>query len=59
MRDTFVIEDPQGEELAKIQERKVRVRDSMTIHLGDRKAVVKKALVGPHRALPRLGGRRV
>jgi uncharacterized protein YxjI len=46
VRDTFVIESPQGHELAKIQERKVRVRDTMTIQLGDRKAVVKKALVG-------------
>jgi uncharacterized protein YxjI len=33
--------------LAKIQERKVRVRDSMTIHLVDRNAVVRKALIGP------------
>ena len=46
VRDTFIIEDPQGQELAKIQERKVRVRDAMTIHLGDRKAVVKKAMIG-------------
>ena len=46
LRDTFVIENPQGQELAKIKERKVRVRDSMTIHLGDRKAVVRKALIG-------------
>jgi len=45
-RDTFVIENLQGQELAKIQERKIRVRDAMTIHLGDRKAVVKKALIG-------------
>ena len=47
IRDTFVLEDPQGRELAKIKERKLRVRDSMTIDLGDRTAVVKKALIGP------------
>jgi uncharacterized protein YxjI len=46
LRDTFVIENAQGQELAKIQERKIRVRDAMTIHLVDRKAVVKKALIG-------------
>ena len=46
VRDTFVMENPDGQELAKIQERKLRVRDAMTIHLGDRKAVVKKAVIG-------------
>jgi uncharacterized protein YxjI len=46
IRDTFVIENPAGQELAKIQERKLRVRDTITIHLGDRKAVVKKAMIG-------------
>jgi uncharacterized protein YxjI len=50
MRDTFVLEAPSGEELFKIQEKKLRVRDTMKIeHDGDTVATVKKALVSPLR----------
>jgi uncharacterized protein YxjI len=45
-RDTFVIESPDGDELAKIRKRKLRVRDAMTIHFGHGEAVVKNALIG-------------
>jgi uncharacterized protein YxjI len=45
-RDTWVLEDASGHEVATIRERKLSVRDAITIELGDRKAVVKKALVG-------------
>ncbi len=46
VRDTFVIEDAQGHELAEIKERKLSIRDAMKIHVGDREATVKKAMVG-------------
>jgi uncharacterized protein YxjI len=46
VRDTWVLEDHQGREVATIKERKLSVRDAITIDLGDRKATVKKALVG-------------
>jgi len=46
LRDTWILEDAHGNEAAKIQEKKVSVRDKITIEAGDRKAVVKKALVG-------------
>ncbi len=46
LRDTWVLEDTDHHEVATIRERKLSVRDAITIELGDRKAVVKKALVG-------------
>jgi len=46
LRDTFVLEDTQGREVATIKERKLSIRDAITIELGDRKATVKKAMIG-------------
>ena len=47
VRQTFVIEDVAGNEVAKIQERKLSVRDKMAIERGgDSVATVKKAMVG-------------
>jgi uncharacterized protein YxjI len=46
IRQTFVLEDAEGQEVAKIQERKLSVRDKMAIDRGGRTATVKKALVG-------------
>ena len=47
LRETFVLEDPSGNELVKIQERKLSVRDKIAIERdGDTVATVKKALVG-------------
>ncbi len=46
LRDTWILEDTQGNDAAKIQEKKISVRDKIKIELGDREAVVKKALVG-------------
>src|SRR3954451_18712071 len=47
VRKTFVIEDAAGNEVAKIQERKLSVRDKMAIERGGESgATVKKALVG-------------
>src|SRR5262249_35687902 len=47
IRQTFMLEDPDGNELAKIQERKLSVRDRMAIERnGSTVATVKKALVG-------------
>jgi uncharacterized protein YxjI len=47
VRQTLVLEDPSGREVAKIQERKLSVRDKMAIERdGDTVATVKKALVG-------------
>ena len=46
IRDTWKLEDASGNEVATIRERKLSVRDAITIELGDRKVVVKKALVG-------------
>jgi uncharacterized protein YxjI len=45
------LEDLEGNELCKIQERKLRVKDSMEIEGpgGDRLALVKKAMVTPGR----------
>ena len=45
-RDTWILEDARGNEAAKIQEKKLSVRDKITIETGGREAVVKKALVG-------------
>jgi uncharacterized protein YxjI len=47
LRTTFVLEDTHGNEVAKLQERKLSVRDKMEIERGGRSiATVKKALVG-------------
>jgi uncharacterized protein YxjI len=47
MRKTFVLEDTSGNEVAKLQERKLSVRDKMEIERDDRSlATVHKALVG-------------
>lgn len=49
-RSTFVLEDAQGNEVASIQERMLRVKDTMEIERGGRSvATVKKALVSPLR----------
>jgi uncharacterized protein YxjI len=47
VRQTFVLEDAGGNEVAKIQERKLSVRDKMSIERGGESvATVRKALVG-------------
>jgi uncharacterized protein YxjI len=46
LRDTFVLETPDGTAVAKIKQRPVHLRDTMTIELDGRSATVKKALVG-------------
>ena len=46
-RETFVLEDASGDEVARIQERKLSVRDKVAIERGgDKVATVHKALVG-------------
>ena len=47
VRQTFVLEDATGREVAKLQERKLSVRDKLEIERDGRQlATVKKALVG-------------
>jgi uncharacterized protein YxjI len=47
LRQTFVLEDASGGELARIQERKLSIRDKIAIERGgDTVATVRKALVG-------------
>ena len=47
VRQTFVLEDPSGDEVARIQERKLSIRDKIAIERhGDKVATVHKALVG-------------
>jgi uncharacterized protein YxjI len=47
LRKTFVLEDMSGNELARIQERRLSVRDKVAIERGgDTIATVRKALVG-------------
>jgi uncharacterized protein YxjI len=47
IRQTFVLEDASGGEVARIQERKLTIRDKVAIERhGDRAATVRKALVG-------------
>ena len=47
IRKTFVLEDPSGDEVARIQERKLSIRDKIAIERGgDTVATVHKALVG-------------
>jgi uncharacterized protein YxjI len=46
-RDTFVLEDASGDEVARIQERKLSIRDKIAIERGgDTAATVHKALIG-------------
>jgi uncharacterized protein YxjI len=50
MRKTFVLENASGDELIKIQERKLSVRDKMELeHDGEHVATIKKALISPLR----------
>jgi uncharacterized protein YxjI len=47
LRETFVLEDASGEEVARIQERKLSIRDKIAIERGgDTAATVHKALIG-------------
>ena len=47
IRKTFVLEDAEGHEVAKIQERRLSIRDKMAIERGGHKlATVRKALIG-------------
>jgi len=47
VRKTFVLEDPSGDEVARIQERKLSIRDKIAIERhGDKVGTVHKALVG-------------
>lgn len=46
IRDTWKLEDLNGATVATIRERKLSVRDAITIDVGGREAKVKKALVG-------------
>jgi uncharacterized protein YxjI len=45
-RDTWVLEDSRGNEVAVIRERKLTLRDSIKIDIGGREATVKKRLIG-------------
>lgn len=47
VRDTFVLEDASGNEVAHIQERKLSIRDKVSVERGgDTVATIHKALVG-------------
>ena len=45
-RDTWFLEDAHGNEVAKIREKKLSIREAITIEAGGREAKVKRALVG-------------
>jgi uncharacterized protein YxjI len=50
VRSTFILEDPNGNEVASIQEKKLHIKDTMEIERGGQKiATIKKALVSPLR----------
>jgi len=50
MRSTFILESPSGDELFKIQERKLHIRDTMDVeHDGETVAKIRKALISPLR----------
>jgi uncharacterized protein YxjI len=50
MRDTFILEAPSGEELLKVQEKKLHIRDTMKIERGgETAATVRKAMITPLR----------
>ena len=46
VRDTWALEDEHGHRVATIRERKLSIRDAITIEAGSREATVKKAVVG-------------
>jgi uncharacterized protein YxjI len=46
IRDTWVLEDGAGNDVASIRERKLSVRDAIRIDVGGREATVKKRLIG-------------
>ncbi len=46
VRDTWELKEGGDVVVATVRERKLSVRDAMTVEVGDRKAVVKKAVVG-------------
>lgn len=49
-RDTFILKDSSGEDLCKVQEKKLHIHDTMKIERdGDTVATVKKALITPLR----------
>jgi uncharacterized protein YxjI len=45
-RDTWVLEDPHGNDVAQIREKKLSVRDAVKIETGGEEYKVKKAMVG-------------
>jgi uncharacterized protein YxjI len=50
VRSTLILESPSGEELLEIQEKKLRIRDTMEIERdGETVATIKKALITPLR----------
>jgi uncharacterized protein YxjI len=50
IRKTFILENASGDELIKIQEKKLSVRDKMELeHDGEHLATIKKALISPLR----------
>src|SRR5215213_8490734 len=46
IRDTWVLEDSAGNDVASIRERKLSMRDAIRIDVGGREATVKKRLIG-------------
>ena len=46
IRDTWVLEDRNGNDVASIRERKLSMRDAIRIDVGGREATVKKRLIG-------------
>ncbi len=46
LRDTWVLEDADGNEVATIRERKLTIRDAIKIEVGGREATVRRALIG-------------
>src|SRR5881394_1135335 len=50
LRSTFVLETPSGDELLKIQEKKLHIRGTMKVERGgEAVGTVKKALISPFR----------
>lgn len=46
IRDSWVLEDGQGREVASIRERKLSVRDAIKIDIGGNEATVERAMLG-------------
>jgi uncharacterized protein YxjI len=46
VRDTWILKNATGDDVAEIKERKLSVRDRMKIDLGDRSATVTKRIIG-------------